>query len=329
MVQQEGALDHEWIAYKRAALAPNTQTAYAIHVRTYMTFCNAFGYTPVPATPVTMCRYAAYLARTHASSSVRCYMAGIRHMHLELGYPSPTDEYHIGTVLKGIDTTKGKIPSKKLPITLDILQAVYKCLDLGDDFQLCFWAACLVGFFTFARKASLLTRTLTSHCCRRDLCRRDFEFDGSNATIRFKHNKTIQDFTRVLVVPIPVIEQSPLCPVTALLKSLVRTRQPAAAPLLSYRLGENTVPLTHHAFTSTLSAMLNTAGYSPSKYSGHSLRRGGATFALSCGLPTEVIKAQGDWKSNAYERYTDVSLQLRNKCVKVLGDNVLGQFKAD
>ena len=256
-------------------------------------------------------------------------MSGVRHLHLEFDHTPQTSDYHFTSVLKGIEVTKGKIPKQKLPITTDILKALHAHLDLTDSFYLCFWAACLVGFFTFARKATLLTKTQTSHCCRRDLCRRDFTFDGKSAMLRIKHTKTMQTFSRELIIPLPVIEGSILCPVTALLRSLLLSKQPPAAALFSYKTGESTMPLTHSAFSNTLSSVLQQAGYDCKEYSGHSLRRGGATFALSCGLPTEVIKAQGDWASNAYERYTNTSLELRAKCAKVLGENVLSMSKQD
>lgn len=40
-------------------------------------------------------------------------------------------------------------------------------------------------------------------------------------------------------------------------------------------------------------------------FSSHSFRRGGATFALSLGIPGEIIKLWGDWKSTAYLAYID------------------------
>ena len=36
------------------------------------------------------------------------------------------------------------------------------------------------------------------------------------------------------------------------------------------------------------------------QFAGHSFRRGGASFALQAGLPTDVIMLFGDWHSDAY-----------------------------
>lgn len=61
---------------------------------------------------------------------------------------------------------------------------------------------------------------------------------------------------------------------------------------------------------------------SPDRYSGHSLRRGNATFALQCGLPVDLIKIQGDWKSNCVETYLESSFLLRKKVADSMGSGV-------
>ena len=46
----------------------------------------------------------------------------------------------------------------------------------------------------------------------------------------------------------------------------------------------------------------------------HSLRRGGATWALRCGIPPVCIKLQGDWSSDAwlvYVEFMDSKLKRR------------------
>ena len=60
-------------------------------------------------------------------------------------------------------------------------------------------------------------------------------------------------------------------------------------------------------------------GIPPDRYSGHGLRRGGATFALQCGLPVDLLKIQGDWKSNCVERYLESSFPLCKKVADSMG----------
>ena len=46
-------------------------------------------------------------------------------------------------------------------------------------------------------------------------------------------------------------------------------------------------------------------------YSTHSFRRGGATFAFLCGIPTEIIKLLGGWKTDTYFRYIEFPLEAK------------------
>ena len=59
-------------------------------------------------------------------------------------------------------------------------------------------------------------------------------------------------------------------------------------------------------FTTNLQSLLEALGLKG--YSGHSFRRGGASHALARGVPAEVIKAQGDWRSLAYLNYLSVDM---------------------
>ena len=46
-------------------------------------------------------------------------------------------------------------------------------------------------------------------------------------------------------------------------------------------------------------------------FRGHSFRRGGASWAFSCRIPEELIQGFGDWQSDTYKCYLDISLPLR------------------
>lgn len=48
-------------------------------------------------------------------------------------------------------------------------------------------------------------------------------------------------------------------------------------------------------------------------YSSHSFRRGGATFAFASHAPPAFIKAQGDWQSEAYLVYLQLSKEDKLK----------------
>ena len=62
---------------------------------------------------------------------------------------------------------------------------------------------------------------------------------------------------------------------------------------------------------------------SSSLYSGLSFRRGGASFAFSCGIPSDLIKIQGDWSLDAYLRYLSSSLDHRRKLTQTISHHIL------
>ena len=62
-----------------------------------------------------------------------------------------------------------------------------------------------------------------------------------------------------------------------------------------------------------LKSRLFAIGVAPSNSSGHSFRRGGASFAFALRIPSELIQQQGDWRSDAYLRYLGKPLSQRLK----------------
>ena len=65
------------------------------------------------------------------------------------------------------------------------------------------------------------------------------------------------------------------------------------------------------SFFHKLRDSLQSLGLSPGLYAGHSFCRGGATHAFLAGVPVELIKMLGDWKSDSVQLYLTVSLQVR------------------
>ena len=89
-------------------------------------------------------------------------------------------------------------------------------------------------------------------------------------------------------------------------------------PAFTYREYGTLLPLTYSVFSNNLKVSLDKCGIDSTKYSGHSFRRGGATFAQTCGVPGHYIKLQGDWRSNAYERYLGSSLKCKFAAVSMM-----------
>ena len=197
---------------------------------------------------------------------------------------------------------------------------MYGKLNMADNVYVAFWAACVVAFFTFFRKSTLLPETVR-HNCSIELCRSYAKFQTDHVIITVKHSKTIQFGERSIDIPVARVRDSPLCPVKAM-TALWRAGPhiPQHAAMFSYALPSTRtyVPLTQPYFVRILRETLSSCGFQANQYSGHSFRWGGATFALASGVPVEAIKAQGDWKSHVVERYLSPSLKYRHTLSKTV-----------
>ena len=68
--------------------------------------------------------------------------------------------------------------------------------------------------------------------------------------------------------------------------------------------------LTKSTFIHTFRGLLLKAGVPDiAAYTGHSFRRGGASWAFQAGIPGELIQVCGDWASDAYKKYLEFSMQ--------------------
>ena len=313
MVALEAALDRDITQYRGLAYADSTKAGYRTHRNAYLRFCLFLGYQPVPVSTVTLTRYVAFLARTLHFSSIKQYLNILRILHLEAGFPNPLQgNWLLQSVLMGIKRDKGTSVRQKRPISPEILQKMLSVLDLADPLDACVWAAALVAFFCFFRKSNLLPRSASAFDVNLNLCVRDVIFFSWGAFIVVRWSKTIQFRERVLRVPMPLLHGHPLCPVSALLHSL-RLNRPVCPgdPLFTFlRQGKGKV-LTHGVFVQRLRELLRQVGLPAQDFSGHSFRRGGASFAFEAGVSPDLIKLQGDWRSEAYQRYITIPVSTQ------------------
>ena len=306
-------LDRAVADYKCLAFADSTKQSYKTHLKRYMIFCKEMDISPAPITVINLTRYAAYLASRLSFASVGKYLNIVRIIHRELGLPNPLDDnYSLNMVLKGIRRAKGDLVHRKLPITPTILLKIRLGLNLTKPHDTLFWAACLVAFFGLFRKSNLAPKSSASFHKDKHFVVGDLNKCNLGLSLSVKWTKTIQCKERQFTVPLPFLPHHPLCPVTALMSLLLlHGRVDEKAPLFS--LGTATSVLTQSAFVNKLHHTLTSVGLDASNYSGHSFRRGGASWAFEVGLPGEVIQSMGDWKSHAYLAYLEFDLNTKFK----------------
>ena len=317
------SLDQDVVALRSLTFAESTRRTYQSQQALYLQFCSSLHIAPVPISSGNLGRYIAFLGTKLSFSSVRQYLNVVRIMHLDQGHNNPLqNNFYLSTILKGLQRRKGNGINQKLPITDSILKGILAVLNLNSPFDVCFWAVCLVAFFSFFRKSNLLIPSQVQFYPAKHLCVSDVQFSPHGAVLSVRWSKTIQYRQKVLNIPLPLIAGSPFCPSSALMLCTgLIPKQDKPLPLFSFPTINGTLPITYAAFITHLRLCLRKIGFNPSLYSGHSFRRGGASFALQCGIPAEWIKLQGDWSSEAYQRYLDPSFEHRVQLAKIMGNS--------
>lgn len=290
--------------------AASTAKTYRTYLMSYYKFCNDSYIKPVPISQQDLARYVAHLSFRLKYSSIINYLTVVRLLHLEAGFENPLSAYYFSTVQKGVKRLLGDSVSPKLPITPDILLGIRSLLDFNSTFDMAFWAASLVAFFSFFRKSNLLPQSHLTFNPNKQLSKSNICFSPQGVVIQVSWSKTIQYQDRTLQIPLPFIPSSKLCPSTALWLSSKQGSSSNLSPFQYIHQGSHII-MTYPVFCKHLRSCLDRLGFDSQRYSGHSFRRGGATFALETGVPADLVQVQGDWRSDSYKVYIDPSLEGR------------------
>ena len=113
------------------------------------------------------------------------------------------------------------------------------------------------------------------------------------ALVYIPFSKTNQFGQQTLVIPLVENSCKALDPIFHLKLLFSLTGASPTSPAFSYRSGRGTKFVTYRGFTAKLKSLLSKAGFSPEKFSGHSLRRGGVTFLYACGA--SILQIQASW----------------------------------
>ena len=143
--------------YFKQGLAKSTDRVYSSAKLRFWSFCSHYNLVPIPLTETVLCKFAACLGREGLKfQTIKTYLAGIRHSHIEAGFPAPPPGAwpRLQLVLRGIRKQAASAPAgPRLPITPDILRLLhsYWSQQAQDPDTIMLWAACCVGFFAFLR----------------------------------------------------------------------------------------------------------------------------------------------------------------------------------
>ncbi|XP_070539681.1 uncharacterized protein [Ptychodera flava] len=274
-LQHNVQLNRVAATFKQAALGTRTIESYATGVRSWVQFSARYGthvqMSHYPPISEDLLIYFIVHCATHLHlkySTIKVYLAGIRHHYIMAGLPNPltstNNQPHLRLqyTLRGIQRLQGPSSRPRLPITFDILRQLCSLLRstvYGPYLDLLLESAFVLAFFGFLR-CSEFTCSGRSFNPAYNLCVRDLNVQTDTQgypdalSVNIKASKTDQ-MRRGFKLRL-FATKSTICPVTTIHRFLRVRRQMCSSPQEPLFILPERVPLNRETFTALLRSLL-------------------------------------------------------------------------
>ena len=263
--------------------------------------------------------FVVFQSHTCSVATLKVYLYAVRARVLARGsqFEPWGSRYPVYSAMQGLERLFGTETARKLAVTPKLLLQfviLLNIVDVMNDIML--WGAMVVAFFGLFRKDNITSGKVTAFNPRAHLCVGDLHVTQEGVVwLKVRHSKTNQFRARYHWVPLVPMPNHRLCPVRAVLRVLAIHRQLGSSPETALFLWRGTrgqvTAMTHGVFVQHFMRLVRAVGLDWKQYAGHSFRRGGATYCFNLGVDPELIKMLGDWKSNAYLLYEEVTVRRR------------------
>ena len=270
-------------------------------IRQFLYFTLYYKLQPWPASVDTIVCFLEFMARTSGYQHLKHLLSSVRYSHEALDHPFPSGSFMIDMTMQGLKRRLARVPFQVLPLTPVILKNMFLHLDMRSPQDLALWCSYLISFYGLLRKSSAVPKVDKFDPCK-VLVRRNISVDLENnmVYVYLGHSKTNNFCTRDVMIPVPGNMDPALDPVRHLHSLFTTVDASPTSPAFTFAQGQF---IKYKTFTTSLKNLLKKAGYDADLYSGHSFRRGGASFLHSCGGTSLMIQACGDWSSQCFTRY--------------------------
>ena len=281
-------------------------------IRQYLYFTLYFKLPTWPTSVDTLVCFLEFMARTSGYSHLKHLLSSVKFLHEALDEPFPINSFLLDMTMQGLKRRLAKVPFQVLPITPAIMKRMFSHLNMSLLQDRALWCSYWLSFYGLLRKSSTVPKS-ADYNVNKVLVRRNILVDTANNMVYLYlgHGKTNNFCTRDVVIPIPGNSDPALDPVRHLQALFGSVSVSQDAPAFSFASGQF---INYSSFTSRLKILLKKAGLDPALYSGHSFRRGGATFLHQCGGTALMVQASGDWSSQCFTRYIYLSEAERLHC---------------
>ena len=201
---------------QQMGIAKSMRHTYKAGIRKYFQFCSLYTLDPWPASETTLHYICVHAYRTQ---SIRMYLLGIRHYHIEDSYGDLLVDSHLLNYLcKGLRRHQGDNPQQRQPVTFSILETLRHQIggnpSIREPDKQMYLAAMTLAFYGFLR-ASEFCLPSTHKFSKSRLCRGDVVIakNCECMSVRIKASKTDQ-FRRSTSIHVAATH-TPTCPVHA------------------------------------------------------------------------------------------------------------------
>lgn len=286
--------------------------SYAAGLLVFHVFCDHRGIPEdqrAPASPDLIGLWISHLAGSYSGGAVRNYVSGVRAWHIIHGVEWRINKPQLDTLLRSSERLRPleSRRKKRQPFTVQFIEALLSQLDLNDPFDASTASCLTTTFFGAARVAEFTVPRLESfdpvkHVTRAGM-RTGRDRNGFETTIFRVPCTKGEPFNGEDVYW--AAQNGPSNP-QPLLENHFRVNDPPQnSHLFAYKFKQNGKvilrPLTKPAFIKRLTSAAKAAGLEPLQ--GHGIRIGSTLEYLLRGLPFEVVKVLGRWKSDAFLVY--------------------------
>ena len=141
-------------------VAASSRRTYQSGLNAFVTFCARFNISHLPTSSLTLQYFCADVSQHISYKTLKVYLAGIRLLHIEHGFPDPTDDSLLELVCRGIRRQQGDHQRTRLPITINHLRTLKNQLRVSQYSlleQRMLWALFTLAFYGFLRISEYTT----------------------------------------------------------------------------------------------------------------------------------------------------------------------------
>lgn len=295
------SLDARWksaVALQHNAISLPTRAAYDRVRIDFAHFCHTALHVKAKLKTENILLYLEELHHCNkAPATLRSQLSSLAYFAKRAGRPDPTQDCRVRDLLKGCERQRGTVDTRR-PFTLHILRRVLKYWEVRESRNYPLFASVtLTAFFAMLRISEVCASNLTITDRMLQRSQVDVTSDGMDVTLlAFKHNPSGQP--HVIHISRRLADEQDLCPVRALERYLNTRPLLLSGPLYTCQ----DAPLTQSVMNKALKEAVGALKLN-GRYTFHSLRIGGASWAAETGLDEGRIRRLGRWSSSAFTKY--------------------------